>query len=72
MPDKDQRQRLLPFVGEFVRVSGTVFERKGTRGITVKETKEFKDMKGVHGNRDAKSIPCKDRLFIPVNSARLP
>ena len=28
MPDADQRQKLMPFVGKYVRASGTVFERK--------------------------------------------
>ncbi|HWO33378.1 MAG TPA: hypothetical protein VNO32_31655 [Candidatus Acidoferrum sp.] len=51
MPDADQRQHLLPFVGRFVRISGTVFERKGTRGIAIKEIKEIRD---VHLNTDAK------------------
>src|SRR5580693_9299346 len=27
MPDTDQRQELMPFVGKYVRASGTVFER---------------------------------------------
>ena len=27
MPDIDQRKRLLPFAGKYVRASGTVFER---------------------------------------------
>ena len=30
MPDKDQRQRLMPFLGKYVQVTGTVFEREGT------------------------------------------
>ncbi len=51
MPDKDQRQRLMPFVGKFVRVSGTVFERKGTHGIIIGEIREMKE---VHLITDAK------------------
>ena len=35
MPDADQRQRLMPFLGKYVRASGTVFERKGTHAIAI-------------------------------------
>ncbi|MGH9503784.1 MAG: hypothetical protein ACRD20_13105 [Terriglobales bacterium] len=45
MPDTDQRQTLMPFVGKYVQASGTVFERKGTHAIVIAEIKE---MKGVH------------------------
>ena len=45
MPDTDQRQRLRPFLGKYVRVSGTVYERKGTHAIAIGEIKE---LKGVH------------------------
>jgi len=51
MPDTDQRERLMPFVGKYVRASGTVFERKGTRAIVITEIKEMKD---VHLTTDAK------------------
>lgn len=45
MPDADQREKLMPFVGKYVRASGTVFERKGTRAIVIAEIHE---MKSVH------------------------
>lgn len=45
MPDIDQRQKLIPFVGKYVRITGTVFERKGTRAIAIGSIKE---MKSVH------------------------
>ena len=45
MPDTDQREKLMPFVGKYVQVSGTAFERKGTRAIVIAEIKE---MKAVH------------------------
>ena len=35
MPDTDQRSRLMPFVGKFVKASGQVFERNGTRAIII-------------------------------------
>jgi len=51
MPDTDQREKMMPFVGKYVRASGTVFERKGTRAIVISEIKEMKD---VHLMTDAK------------------
>lgn len=45
MPDADQRKKLMPFVGKYVRASGTVFERNGTRAIVIAEIKE---LEGVH------------------------
>jgi hypothetical protein len=50
-PDKDQHEKLMPFVGKYVRVIGTVYERKGTRAIVITEIKE---MKNVHLTTDAK------------------
>lgn len=44
MPDTDQRQELMPFVGKYVRASGTVFERTGTHAIVITEIKEMKDI----------------------------
>ena len=44
MPDYDQRQKLMPFVGKYVRVSGIVFERSGTHAIVITEIKEAKEV----------------------------
>jgi hypothetical protein len=44
MPDTDQREKLMPFVGKYVRASGTVYERKGTQAIVIAEIKELKDV----------------------------
>ena len=44
MPDADQRPRLLPFVGKYVKVSGKVYERQGTRAIAIAEIVEMKRM----------------------------
>ena len=44
MPDTDQREKLMPFVGKYVRTTGTVFERKGTHAIVVSDIKEMKDV----------------------------
>ncbi len=45
MPDTDQRQRLMPFVGKYVRASGTVFERTGTHAIVITEIKDLKEIR---------------------------
>jgi hypothetical protein len=44
MPDEDQRQKLRPFVGKYVRVSGTVYERKGTHAIAINRIEELKNV----------------------------
>ena len=44
MPDTDQRQRLVPFLGKYVRASGTVYQRKGTHAIVINEIEELKDV----------------------------
>ena len=50
MPDSDQRERMMPFVGKYVQVTGAVFERKGTRAIAITQIKE---LKSVHLDTDA-------------------
>jgi hypothetical protein len=44
MPDADQRQRLMPFLGKYVRVTGQVFERTGTHAIVIKEIHQVKNV----------------------------
>jgi len=44
MPDYDQRTKLMPFVGKYVRATGIAFERKGTRAIVISEIAEVKDV----------------------------
>lgn len=34
----------MPFMGKYVRASGTVYQRKGTRAIAIKEIKEMKEV----------------------------
>lgn len=51
MPDKDQRARLTPFVGKYVKVTGQIFEREGTHAIAIKTITEMKE---VHLVTDAK------------------
>jgi hypothetical protein len=43
MPDLDQRQKLMPFLGKYARPSGMVCERKGRRRIMIKTIEELKD-----------------------------
>ncbi len=43
-PDKDQRQRLMPFVGKFVKVTGQLFEKNGTHAIAIREITEMKEI----------------------------
>lgn len=50
MPDIDQRGKLMSFVGKYVRASGTIYERKGTRAIVIRNIEE---MKNVHLKTDA-------------------
>src|SRR5579864_6590357 len=45
MPDTDQRQKLKPFLGKYVRASGTVYERKGTHAIAINEIEELKGVR---------------------------
>jgi hypothetical protein len=49
MPDSDQREKMMPFVGKYVQATGPVFERKGTRAIAITKIKE---MKNVHMETD--------------------
>jgi hypothetical protein len=44
MPDTDQRQKLMPYLGKYVRASGTVYKRKGTLAIAISEIEELKDV----------------------------
>lgn len=44
MPDYTQKQKLMPFVGKFVRVNGIVFERNGTHAIVITEIAEMKEV----------------------------
>jgi hypothetical protein len=43
-PDKDERSQLMPFVGKYVKATGTVYERSGTRAIAIDEIVEMKDV----------------------------
>ena len=51
MPDSDQREKMMPFVGKYVQATGTVFERNGTRAIAITQIKELKN---VHVDTDTR------------------
>jgi hypothetical protein len=44
MPDSDQRGKLIPFVGKYVRANGVIYERKGTRAIVINSIQEMRDV----------------------------
>jgi hypothetical protein len=37
LPDRDERRRLLPYAGKYVRATGRLFERGGTRAISIEK-----------------------------------
>ncbi|HSS98871.1 MAG TPA: hypothetical protein VLK33_17670 [Terriglobales bacterium] len=45
MPDVSQREKLMPYVGKFVRVTGQVRRRNGTRTIVIRTISELKNVK---------------------------
>ena len=45
MPDYSQTEKLMPFVGKYVRATGIAFERNGMRAIVISEIAEMKDVK---------------------------
>lgn len=45
MPDPSQREKMMPFVGKYVRATGKVSQLKGTRTIAIEEIKEMPEVK---------------------------
>lgn len=45
MPDPDQREKMMPFVGKYVRAVGKVSARNGTRTIAIEQIKEMPEVK---------------------------
>ena len=43
MPDVDIRKKLLPYAGKFVKVTGHIYERGGSKAIAVEKIEETKD-----------------------------
>jgi hypothetical protein len=44
MPDMDQHEKLMPYVGKYVEASGIVYERNGMHSIVIKQIKEDKSV----------------------------
>ena len=45
MPDYSQKQKLMPFLGKYVRVKGISFERNGTHAIVITSIKELPEVR---------------------------
>lgn len=45
MPDPSQREKLMPFIGKYVRATGKVYQRNGTRTIVINDVKELTNVK---------------------------
>jgi len=43
MPDVDVRPQLLPFAGKLVKISGKVYERGGSKAITLEHMEEVRE-----------------------------
>ena len=43
MPDTDVRPKLLPFVGKFVKITGHVYERGGSKAVSLERIEESKE-----------------------------
>jgi len=43
IPDTSQREKLMPFVGSYVEVSGDVYKRAGMSAIVIRQIKKLDD-----------------------------
>jgi hypothetical protein len=43
MPDVDVRAKLLPFAGKFVKVTGKIYDRGGSKAITLERIEEVRE-----------------------------
>ena len=43
MPDVDVREKLLPYVGELVKITGHVYSRGGSNAISLEQIEEVKE-----------------------------
>ena len=44
MPDYSQKEKLMPFVGKYVRAKGIAFKRNGSHAIVITEITEMKEV----------------------------
>lgn len=45
MPDVSQRKALMPYLGKYVEIRGTVYERRGVHAIAIEAIREMKNVK---------------------------
>jgi hypothetical protein len=45
IPDVSQREKLMPFVGEYVEVNGDLYERSGIKAIVIRKIQKADDTK---------------------------
>jgi hypothetical protein len=45
LPDESQRESLMPFVGQYVEVTGDMYERSGMKAIVIKHIQKADDRK---------------------------
>jgi len=45
IPDVSQREKLMPFVGQYVEVTGDLYERSGVKAIVIKKIQKTDDAK---------------------------
>ena len=45
IPDVSQREKLMPFVGQYVEVTGDLYERSGIKAIVIKKIQKSDDTK---------------------------
>lgn len=43
IPDTSQREKLIPFVGSYVEITGEMFERSGIKTIVIAQIKKADD-----------------------------
>ena len=60
MPDKDQRERFMPFIGKYVKATGKIYERKGTRAIVIAQIAEMKDVHPVTDAHEMRAFQAEE------------
>jgi hypothetical protein len=43
IPDTSQREKLMPFVGSYVEITGEIFQRSGIKAIVIEQIKKVDD-----------------------------
>ena len=50
IPDSSQHARLMPYVGQYVRAKGRVFERAGVKAIAIDQIEKADDQAATHSH----------------------